>query len=64
MQHLPTLVFRGEDQQLATEALIRSQRLLANPSEAELWIDLDAVDFLRLDLDMEETSPTRNLRRP
>lgn len=34
MQHLPTLVFRGDDQQLATDALRRSQRLLANPSEA------------------------------
>lgn len=44
MQHLPTLVFRGDDQQLATDALRRSQRLLANPSEAELRSSSDAVD--------------------
>jgi hypothetical protein len=44
MQHLPTLVFRGDDQQLATDALRRSQRLLANPSEAELKSSSDAVD--------------------
>eukprot|EP00434_Breviolum_minutum_P025446 symbB.v1.2.022485.t1/scaffold1990.1/size93476/4 len=33
MQHLPTLVFRGDDQEVAREALQRSARLFQNPQE-------------------------------
>lgn len=36
MQHLPTLVFRGDDQEVAREALQRSARLFHNPQETQL----------------------------
>ena len=35
MQHLPTLVFRGDDQEVAREALQRSARLFHNPQETQ-----------------------------
>lgn len=57
MQHLPTLVFRGDDQQLATEALIRSQRLLANPTEAELKSS-GCCGLNRLDLETTNAEET------
>lgn len=36
MQHLPTLVFRGDDQEVAREALQRSARLFHNPQATQL----------------------------
>ena len=50
MQHLPGLVFRGEDQDVAREALKRSARIFGDPKEA-----------LRLHQDWENTPILKDL---
>eukprot|EP00435_Cladocopium_sp_Y103_P051983 s1777_g16.t1 len=47
LQHLPSLVFRGDDQQLANDALRRSQRLFANPEALKLQEEWERTPIIK-----------------